>query len=162
MLSIADLLIVCSRRADAVPTSWITTYTPRPFMMAEVWMQPSGSSEATSCLRNTFGTIDFAPLVLVVKSLCFVNSLRICIFAGCAFGSGLQGWLSVVSQQSPSLCLSCCTRIWLLQCVPMLHHSKRSALQHSHASVDGFLSFEVVVGGAVELHRIALPSINSV
>lgn len=57
MLSISDLLIVCSRRADAVPTSWITTYTPRPFMMAEVWMQPSGSSEPTSCLRNTFGTI---------------------------------------------------------------------------------------------------------
>ena len=56
-LSISDLLIVCSRRADALPTSWITTYTPRPFMMAEVWMQPSGSSEATSCLRNTFGTI---------------------------------------------------------------------------------------------------------
>ena len=116
--------------------------------------------------RVVCGTLSgpfIAPLVLVVKSLCFVNSLRICIFAGCAFGSGLQGWLSVVSQQSPSLCLSCCTRIWLLQCVPMLHHSKRSALhQHRHASVDGFLSFEAVVGGAVELHRIALPSINSV
>lgn len=80
-LSISDLLIVCSRRADGVPTSWVTTYyTPRPFMMAEVWMQPLGSSEPTSCLRNTFGTIhNSAGTCSAVPVFCqFCSHLHLC------------------------------------------------------------------------------------